>query len=152
VTLSSTSGTIPVTVDNGLDQPVVLGIDVVPSVATRLRVEPVKPVTIGAHRKQTFEIAAQATANGITRVDVQLVTQAGTRYGPVVPLRVNATNYGRVGLIVVIAAAAVLFVAAALRNIQRYRATHHSAEDTASGDATVSAGPGTTQEDAKIQA
>jgi hypothetical protein len=151
VTLSSTSGTIPVTISNGLGQSVVVGLDVIPKVASRLQIVPPEPITIGPGRKTTIKVPAQAAANGITRVDVQLKTTAGSAYGPVVPVRVNATNYGTVGLIVVVVAAALLFVAAALRNIRRYRAGHRR---TAAASPAGSQAPGqaTTPTDAKIQA
>jgi len=149
VTLSSASGTIPVTVSNELDQPVVVRLRAVPRVASRLRVTGPAPVTIGARRKQTIEVAALAAANGITTVDVQLMTPSGTRYGPVVPVRVNATNYGSLGTGVVLFAAGLLVAAAALRNIRRFRAAHR-----AQPTATTAAEPhgGRASADEKVEA
>jgi hypothetical protein len=121
VTLSSNSGTIPVTVTNETGHPVTVRLRLVPKVPSRLRVAAVEPFRIGAGRKTTIKIPAVAYANGLTPVDVQLQTPDGLAYGPRTSLRVNATNYGSVGLIVVVSAGVLLFVAAVLRNLRRLR-------------------------------
>jgi hypothetical protein len=149
VTLSSTSGTIPITISNELDEPVVVGLGVTPKVPSRLQVAEPEPVTIGARRKTTIEVGAHASANGMTRVDVQLLTPSGAPYGPVVAARVNATNYGTVGLVVVIAAAGALFAAAALRNVRRFRAAQRHKRGAGSH---AGAGRASTATDEKIQA
>jgi hypothetical protein len=121
VTLSSSNGNIPLTIYNELDAPVRVRAEVQPLVAGRLRTQASDLVTIAAGRKVPVRIPAKATVNGITRVDVDLVDAAGDRFGSPMPLRVNVTNYGSVGLIIVIGGGGLLFTAAVIRNIRRIR-------------------------------
>ncbi|HEX3614006.1 MAG TPA: DUF6049 family protein [Sporichthyaceae bacterium] len=121
VTLSSSNGNIPLTIYNELDAPVRVRAEVQPLVAGRLRTQASDLVTIAAGRKVPVRIPAKATVNGITRVEVDLVDAAGDRFGSPMPLRVNVTNYGSVGLIIVIGGGGLLFTAAVIRNIRRIR-------------------------------
>ncbi len=121
ITLSSNHGTIPLTVSNELDQSVRVQPVVRPKVASRLSITPPEIVTIRPGAKSTFRVEAEAAANGITQVDVQLRSAGGRAFGPPISLKVNATSYGNVGLAVVGAAVLLLFVAAAVRNVKRIR-------------------------------
>ncbi|MGH3326385.1 MAG: DUF6049 family protein, partial [Streptomycetales bacterium] len=121
VTLSSRTGTIPITITNNLRQDVTVQLDVTPRLTRRLHVGEVKPQRIEAGHKVTVEVPAEAVANGIVKVDTRLRTPEGTPYGEVLPIRVRATNYGFLGLSIVGAAAAVLFVSVAVRNVRRVR-------------------------------
>jgi hypothetical protein len=136
VTLSSNSGTIPVTVTNDLAQSVTLRLALTPKVPSRLRVAAPEPIRIGPGRKTTIKMPAVAYTNGLNQVDVQLLTPDGVPYGPATNLRVNATSYGNVGLVVVFGAGLLLLVAAGLRNIgrvRRARARARAARATPSG-------------------
>lgn len=121
VTLSSTRGTIPLTVSNELDQAIRVRPVLRPRVGSRLSVTNPKMITIGAGRKQTVRVPAEAASNGITQVDVQLLDAAGRPFGDTTQLRVNVTSFGKVGLIVLIAAGGVLFGAAIVKNVRRFR-------------------------------
>ncbi|WP_156869719.1 DUF6049 family protein [Sporichthya polymorpha] len=121
VTLSSTRGTIPLTVSNQLDQAIRVRPVLRPRVGSRLSVTNPDLITIGAGRKQTVRVPAEASSNGITQVDVQLLDAAGNPFGDTTQLRVNVTSFGKVGLIVLIAAGSVLFGTAILRNVRRLR-------------------------------
>jgi hypothetical protein len=148
VTLSSKSGTIPVTVTNETTQPVSLRLALLPKVPSRLEVGPPQGIRIGAGRKITVKVPAAASANGLTPVDVQLQTPDGQPYGPRTTLRVNATNYGNVGLAVVLAAGLLLFVAGIVRRLRRRR------RGQSGGDPDPLAGmvPQTARTDEKVQA
>jgi hypothetical protein len=87
----------------------------------RLRTSTTELLTIPAGRKKSVQIPAEATANGITRVEVALLDAAGDAFTTPVPLRVNVTNYGSVGLIVVIGGGGLLFTVAVVRNVRRVR-------------------------------
>ncbi len=121
VTLSSTRGTIPLTVSNELGQAIRVQPVLRPRVDSRLKVENPALLTIGAGRKTTVKVPAEAASNGITQVDVQLLDATGEPFGETTQLRVNVTSFGKVGLIVLIAAGSVLFGTAILRNVRRIR-------------------------------
>ncbi|MGH3344600.1 MAG: DUF6049 family protein [Carbonactinosporaceae bacterium] len=122
VTLSSRTGTIPITITNNLRQDVTVQLDVTPRLTRRLHVGEVKPQRIEAGHKVTVEVPAEAVANGIVKVDTRLRTPDGTPYGEVLPIRVRATNYGFLGLSIVGAAVVLLFISVAVRNVRRVRA------------------------------
>lgn len=121
VTLSSNHGTIPVTVFNELSQAVTVVPVVRPKVGTRLRITQAQIETIAPGRKATFKVRAESTTNGITQIDVGLRSASGRPFGPTLALRVNATSYGNLGLIVLGATTALLFLAAGVRNVRRIR-------------------------------
>jgi hypothetical protein len=119
ITLSSSSGTIPVTVTNDTDQSVIVGLLVRPRVPTRLTTTTPAPISIGPGRKATIRVPAMAYANGITQVEVRLMTAAGVPYGPPVTLRVNAASFGTAGVSILLGLVIILFTAAGVRNIRR---------------------------------
>ncbi len=122
VTLSSSHGTIPITISNGLSQAVQVRPVIRSLVPGRLRTTTPELLTIPAGRKRSLQIGAEATANGIARAEVALLDAAGNQFTAPVPLRVNVTNYGSVGLIVVIGGGGLLFAVAIVRNVRRVRA------------------------------
>lgn len=121
VTLSSTRGTIPLTVSNGLKQAIRVQPVLRPRVGSRLTVTNPAMLTIGAGRKATVKVPAEAASNGITQVDIQLLDATGRAFGPTKALKVNVTSFGKVGLIVLVAAGSILFGAALVRNVRRIR-------------------------------
>jgi len=149
VTLSSKSGTIPVTVTNELTQPVRIRLSLAPKVPSRLRVATPDAIRIGAGRKTTIKVPAVAYANGLTVLDVQLLTPDGQAYGPATSLRVNATNYGNLGLVVVVGAGVLLLVAAGLRNVVRLRRAR--ARRRGGGGPSIDQPIGATRADEKVQ-
>jgi hypothetical protein len=117
-------------------------------VPSRLEVGPPQAIRIGAGRKITVKVPAAASANGLTPVDVQLQTPDGQPYGPRTTLRVNATNYGNVGLAVVLAAGLLLFVAGMVRRLRRRRRGRSGGEP----DPLAGMVPQTARTDEKVQA
>jgi hypothetical protein len=130
VTLSSSHGTIPITISNGLSQAIAVRPEIRSLVPGRLRTGAPDLVTIPAGRKKSVQIPAEATANGIARLEVELLDAAGNSFTTPLPLRVNVTNYGSVGLIVVIGGGGLLFTIAVLRNIRRVRAARQNRRAT----------------------
>jgi hypothetical protein len=151
VTLSSRTGTIPVTVTNETNQSVTLRIALLPKVPSRLEVGAPQQVRIGAGRKITVKVPAVAYANGLTPVDVQVQTPDGRAYGPRTTLRVNATNYGSVGLVVVFGAGLLLFVAGLVRRLLRRRRRPGEGE-AGDRDPLTGMSPQTVRTDEKVQA
>jgi hypothetical protein len=121
VTLSSSHGTIPLTLANDLDQAVRVRAIIRADVPGRLRTQPSDLVTIAPGRKVPVQLSAQAGVNGITAVKVYLLDAAGNTFGGYSALRVNVTNYGSVGLIVVLGGGGLLFATAIVRNVRRVR-------------------------------
>jgi hypothetical protein len=117
-TFGSKSGTIPLTVSNGLTQAVTVKIGLTPS-PPRLEIGKVGDVRIPAKSKVQVEVPATAIANGPVRIGTVLLTPAGDQYGQPVQLRIQVTQYGTVALAITGAAAAVLFAAAGYRLFRR---------------------------------
>lgn len=139
VTLSSRTGTIPVTVANDLDQAVVVGLSLRPRNTSRLEVRPPPAVRIEAGRKATIPVPARAVANGIVVVDTQLRAADGSPYGVARPIEVRATNYGAFAVVVVGAAGGLLFLTAGLQIARRVRA-HRRSRDRPGGGSPAPAG------------
>ncbi len=120
-TLASNTGVLPVTVSNGLDQPVQVGLSVTSENRARLTVTPPSRIDVPAKTNQQVTVPLKAVANGVTIVRVELTTPEGRRYGRAVPVRVNATSIGTIGMLVTGGALAVLFLAASIRVVRRLR-------------------------------
>jgi hypothetical protein len=121
VTLTSHSGTVPITVANDLDTPVhvVVGInsDQHLRIAGRGRVAK----TILPHRQVPFDLRATAKTSGVFPLTVSLYTPGpGSRlYGEPVNLLVRSTAYGTVALVITVGATAMLLVAVVIRLTRR---------------------------------
>jgi Family of unknown function (DUF6049) len=121
VTLSGDKGTFPLTVSNGLPQPVLVSVDVQADYPDRMSVADVPAQRVNAGENATVEITAEATANGKVPVTVRLTAADGSPLGPPQQMIVNATDYGAIGWIVVIAAVFLFATAAVLRLIRARR-------------------------------
>lgn len=127
VTLTSHSGTVPVTVTNDLDSPVRIVVEIDPD--QHLVVKSARVArTIGAHRQVPVDIRAAAQTSGVFRLTVRLVTPAplNRHYGPAVPLRVRSTAYGATALLITGGATAVLLLTVIVRLVRRARAARRS--------------------------
>jgi hypothetical protein len=119
VTLSSSKGTFPLTVSNDLDQPVLVGLQLLPDNPDRMSVAEVTDIRVEAGEKATVEVTAEAAVNGKVPMTVQLTDVDGSPLGASQRTIVNATDYGTIGWVVVGGAAAMLLAAAALRPRRR---------------------------------
>ena len=124
ITLTGSSGTVPVTVSNELDTPV--RVTVVASADPHLEVRRGGRVTltIRAHTQVPVDVRVSARTRGIATLRVGLYTPGiGARpYSPAVQLRINSTAYGLEALLITGGATAVLFVGAGVRLVRRARA------------------------------
>jgi hypothetical protein len=125
-TFGSKSGTIPLTVSNGLTQAVTVRIGLTPS-PPRLEIGKIGDVRIPAKSKVQVEVPAKAIANGPVRIGTVLLTPAGDQYGQPVQLRIQVTQYGTVALAITGVAAGVLFAAAGYRLFRRAAAARRTA-------------------------
>jgi hypothetical protein len=117
VTLTSHSGTVPVTVSNELDTPVhvVVGIS---SQHLKLSGSGRTEEPIPAHRQSTIDVRAAAQTSGVFPLEVTLYTPSGQSY-QTVKLYVRSTAYGAVALIITGGATAVLMLAVVVRLFRR---------------------------------
>lgn len=131
VTLTSHSGTVPVTVSNELDTPVRVLVRI--NAGQRLRVSGGGRTaqTIPAHRQVAVDVRADARTSGVFPLTVQLLT-------PTAPysvydqkeLFVRSTAYGSVAILTTAGATGVLLFAVAVRLVRRARAARRSAART----------------------
>jgi Family of unknown function (DUF6049) len=123
VTLSGSSGTIQVTVENNLAQEVRnLHLVVTSSVRQRLDVAPGQVVRLaGAHRR-SYKFRTSAKANGRAGLVAQLYTENGEPYGAPVKFQVKVTSVTKTVLIV-IACGMLLLVLAGIRMYRQRKRT-----------------------------
>ena len=129
ITLTGSSGTVPVTVSNELDTPV--RVTVVASADPHLEVRRGGRVTltIRSHTQVPVDVRVSARSRGIATLRVGLYTPGiGARpYSPAVQLRINSTAYGLEALLITGGATAVLFVGAGVRLVRRARTARKAA-------------------------
>ncbi|WP_162606263.1 DUF6049 family protein [Jiangella asiatica] len=131
VTLSSRTGSFPLTITNELSEPVNVTLDIHSTNVDRLRVEEVEPTLVQPGERQQVTVTAEAAANGRVPIAVRLTTADGTPIGPAQPTIVNATDYGTIGWIIV-GAAGALFAAAIVR--RTLRKGHRDDDDAVDDD------------------
>ena len=119
VLLTSTSGTIKVSVQNRLDQPVTVGVDLSATNQTRLTTKSTPPVEVGPSSSRTVDIKVTALTSGRFLVYAQLLDREGNPFGERKDLVVRSTHYGRVALALTGLGAGVLLVAAGVRIVRR---------------------------------
>ena len=117
VTLTSHSGTVPVTVSNELDSPVhvVVGIS---SQHLKLSGRGRTAEVIPAHRAIPIDVRAAAQTAGVFPLDVTLYTPSGQTYQKV-KLYVRSTAYGAVTIAITGGATGVLLLAVLVRLTRR---------------------------------
>jgi hypothetical protein len=118
VTLTGSSGQIPVTVVNELNVPVRVQLIAESPNRSRLQLENIPADAlrpIGAGAKVPAQVAARAGSNGTLPVTLQLATSDGDRIGEPLTIRVNATQAGRIGWIIAVTAGIVLLGGVVLR-------------------------------------
>ncbi|WP_436772109.1 DUF6049 family protein [Yinghuangia sp. YIM S09857] len=147
VTLSGDSGTIPVTIINGLQQPITIRLDVVSRQPNRLSLTQPHEVRIPGGRTLAIPVEARSAANGKVLVDVRILTPDGKdTFGPTQTFFVNTTSIDGItlGIIGVIAALLALFsLRAYIKRRKGPSDGEDSAERTGGGDDEGEAhGPG----------
>lgn len=119
-TLTGKSGSVPVSINNKLNQPVTVRLLVwAPSGRIAIGL-PAKPVVIGPHQQRTVAVRVRASAAGSTVLKLQLLAPnrhplPGTR----AQLTVDATHFGSTALVIIAAACAVFVITAVARGVRR---------------------------------
>ncbi|MHA6513554.1 DUF6049 family protein [Tessaracoccus sp. Z1128] len=122
--MGSRTNTFPATVSNGLGVPIQVLVRFTSDSPQRIRVPEVGPVTVGPGESATVDISPEATANGVAIVRATVTTLDGEPLGAAVPIEITATDFGRVGWIIILVSGAVVVGGTALRirAVQRERA------------------------------
>ncbi|MGB8020491.1 MAG: DUF6049 family protein, partial [Candidatus Nanopelagicales bacterium] len=121
ITVSGSSGTIPITVENSGPSSVTVGLSfssVPPQVFTAA---PVEPFDVAPERRTSVAVSAEVTGGGQIPVAIQLVTTDGTPYGEPVQLVVQSSAYANATRILVRVALALLVLAVLVHGIRRLR-------------------------------
>lgn len=130
VTLSGSSGTIPVTVKNDLAQQVTgLELRVSSSQPNRFEVGDAQPLTIDASHSRSLKFPTSAKANGLVKVTAQLYTADGAPYGKPMEFTVDVHSATNTVIIVI----GVGFLLLLLAGFRMYRKRVAARRDEAAG-------------------
>ena len=121
----------PTTITNPTDLPIWVRVVFTSDNPQRITVPDTDVVRVGPGEAQTLRVAPAATANGVSTVHARLVGIDGTPVGPSTSIEVTATEFGRVGWIIIIVSGAVVLGGTVwrIRTVQR----EHSEEASESG-------------------
>ncbi len=122
-TLGSSTSPLPVAVRNTLPYVVHVRLQVTTiNNAPGFTARPVATQTIAAGDQRTIKLPARIDRSGSIRLRVQLTTADGQDIGAAVPLAVDSTALGVVGVVIMIVAGGFLLLALVLRLVRRVRA------------------------------
>lgn len=123
VTLGGLSGTLPVSIFNGLRYPVQVRLAVTVPGDGRITVsDPPREVTVDAGADMTLKLHVRAATVGSTTIQLSLLTPAGAPLpGRPVAMTVQATHFGTLALVIIGAALAVFVLTSARRAFRRGR-------------------------------
>jgi hypothetical protein len=119
VLLTGSSGVVSLSVQNGLDQPVNVGVRLDETRSARLSSTATAVQVIPANSATEVPVRVEPRTSGRFQVVATLVDVDGRPFGEEVTLDVRSTQYGRVALAVTGIAGAVLLVAAGARITRR---------------------------------
>lgn len=117
VTLSGGSGTIAVTLVNGLQQPVVVGIKPV-GLPDDVTIDVTDPVEMAPGERTVLRLQADATGIGVTQVVLSPVTVDGTQLGTPLTFQLRTSEVGKL-IWGVLGAGGLLLVVMIARRIRR---------------------------------
>lgn len=122
VTLSGGSGTLAVTLVNGLDQPVLVGLS--PRTSTRdVTVAAAKPVKMAPGERTVLRLKAKASSIGVSQIVLTPVTADGTELGTPLSFSLRTSQVGKTIWFVLIGFGALLVVMV-LRRVRRGLVEH----------------------------
>ena len=142
VLLTGSTGTMRLTVENRLNQPVNVGVRLDTTSEARLSSEETDVREVPASQAVQLAVRVEARTSGRFVARARLVDVSGDPFGAPVELAVRSTQYGRVALAVTGIAAAVLLVAAGARITRRAMGRSGGPSARRSGAAPVGDGGG----------
>ncbi len=117
VTLSGGSGTLAVTLVNGLDQPVVVGVK--PQSSSKdVRIDSTEAVRMAPGERTVLRLHAESSGVGVTKVVLSPVTADGTRLGTPLTFRLRTSPVGKL-IWAVLGAGGLLLVVMIARRIRK---------------------------------
>ena len=126
VMMSGESGPIQVTLVNGLDQSVTVGLRVV-TPSSSLKIGEVEPVTLGPGRRTSVRLTASSDDIGVHAVRLATTDANGVPLGPEASFSVRTSHVSTVIWVIMGAGGALLFLAIVVRlfrRVRRRRSTH----------------------------
>ena len=126
VMMSGEQGPIQITLVNGLDQPVRVGI-AAQTRSSGLRISQVDPVTLGPGKRTAIRLKATSNDIGVHAVTLVATDTEGNPIGSLTQLSVRTSRVSTVVWVIMAAGAVLLFLAIAVRlfrRVRRRRATH----------------------------
>lgn len=124
--LGDSTGTLPITITNASNQAVRVKVRMTSDNAQRITIPDTPVVTVPAHSSVSVQFMPQAKSNGVVEFTAQALTQGNLSVGAPRRFSVNATNFGQVGWLIIIASGVVVLGGTAMRikQVQRERAKH----------------------------
>ncbi len=122
--MGSRSNTFPATVTNGTKVPATVRLVFTSDAPHRIWVPPRDEATIAPGQSLTLNVSPEASANGVTMVHAQLYSLSGRSIGNSVAIEITATDFGRVGWIIIVVSGLVVVGGTAwrIRAVRRERA------------------------------
>lgn len=117
---------IPITIANGLDTPVRVGVTLTSDTPVRLVADPVPVMTVPAQRTVTVSAPVQVLGAGDLQVSAQLVTPNGEPLGDSTTFEIRSAAYAQAAAWVVGIAFVLLALLLVLNSIRRRRAATDS--------------------------
>lgn len=121
VTLTGSSGSFPVTVNNQLDIPVTVYIRITSPNKGVVDPGAVQKVEIDANRRVTSRFTANSGRGGVVRLTAHLVTSDGQPLGGGTAFTIRVTQYGIVGWVILGAGAVLLIAVGIYRQIRAHK-------------------------------
>ena len=120
VMMSGESGPIQITVVNGLQHTVRVGLRV-STPGSDLRIDPVNPVTLGPGQRTSIRLKAHSSDIGVHAVRIRTTDVAGASLGGETRFSVRTSNVSTVIWVIMAAGGALLLLAIVIRLIRRVR-------------------------------
>ncbi len=121
ITVSGSSGTIPITVENKGGLPVTVGLELTSDPPLLFQSDPVEPFEIAPARRTSVEVVATVGSAGQIPVAIQVMTVGGDAFGEPVVLTVRSSAYANAARVLVQVALAMLVLAVVVHGVRRAR-------------------------------
>ncbi len=115
VLMSSRTNEFPVTVINGLTEPIAVRVAFASDNPQRISIADTAPITVEPGQSQTVNVRPEASSNGLVNVTASLQTTSGEPVGKSTRIAVEVTDLGMIGWIIVIVSGIVLVATTVLR-------------------------------------
>lgn len=135
ITFSGDNGRVPVTITNGLDRSVTVGLTLKGQPPLRLESEPLTSIRIDAGKMASVDIEARVVGGGPLTVEVQLLDAEKDAYGKPALIALSSTAYARAAAWVVAVAFIAILVFVVVGVTRRIRKAHANRPSAGSADA-----------------